>query len=383
MQLLVLTRAQPLAFNSVKLLQHPGLSHWRETHVGHRIQDVVFFEDVLGQQGDVVAGVGRNRHCRLAVASLVPGDGLGQALHVTSSRIVLQQHHADGAASLGDARRLHRREEHVFFFAVMAPIGEEANELQALLQMLCAHRLAGVELLAHAFQDAEHQLDGLMLFLQLFGWCHDFTSLRNLCGLPGRWPPGSLIVQLGISDFGVEHGPAQAVIVLLQRLLEAVPMLRVQIIVADHPPGAATAEDAKRMRRVQPSHGERIQDYGCHVAILRVIAEGQDVVSRKVGQSVTVVRKTAAGFELPGDVLQAGEGIQEAVQRLHLPAHRRRQPPPVGFQGSKGERLPGQAVAKEVGQVREQYFPPAKPDQEAKHENDNQPLSSHRRPPAV
>ena len=89
---------------------------------------------------------------------------------------MLDQHDPDGACLTGHTLLLQGGKEQLFFFSVVALVGEELEELQQAVQRLRGHFFAAVELFRHLFGDLQHAQDGIVFFSQNLGCRGHFLS---------------------------------------------------------------------------------------------------------------------------------------------------------------------------------------------------------------
>ena len=91
-----------------------------------------------------------------------------QAPHLLPALLVLGQHHRDGAAVLREAGLDHFDKEPVFLLAVVALVGEVAEEPAEVGNVLPRHRAAAGQLLGHRLQRGQHFHDQFMFLHHQF-----------------------------------------------------------------------------------------------------------------------------------------------------------------------------------------------------------------------
>jgi hypothetical protein len=128
-------------------------------------------------------GVGDELRHGLVLADGGSLERLGHGPDMGSALFVLVEHHARGAALTRKAFGLHRREEVGFLLAVVAAVGEVAEEVQGLLGRGIVQSPLGCTALGNLFQAIEHLFDDAMFAAEDFGGVHGTGSLRNACRL--------------------------------------------------------------------------------------------------------------------------------------------------------------------------------------------------------
>jgi len=109
-------------------LVHPLRQLAGKALLGHGIEDSVFLVDVGAQQ----RGIAVRRRQELFPLRFSPGGGAlrqpGECTDLAATRLVVVEHHADGAEVAREARLDHGSEEHVLLLGVVKGVGELADE---------------------------------------------------------------------------------------------------------------------------------------------------------------------------------------------------------------------------------------------------------------
>ena len=151
--------AHVFVLDVLESLQEPLLIVLGQGLIGHREQAVVLLFDVFPQQADVALGIVDELSDRFALASGGPLDCIGHATNMGPALLMLGEHHARGTALAGKPLGLHRRKKVCFFLAVVAAVGEVAEEVQRLLRRGLVQSPLGRTVLGDFLQAIEHLLD--------------------------------------------------------------------------------------------------------------------------------------------------------------------------------------------------------------------------------
>ena len=143
-----------------------------EPLLGHRVEDLVLLADVAAEQVGVAAG-GCDR--RLARSCVGPGARLpglpGHHGDVGPAGVVVHEHDGDGTAVAGEAGRDHGLEEDVLLLAVVARVGELADEAHEAAELGLV-LLAPGQLRDEGIEGVEGAEDELVLFHELSDGVH-------------------------------------------------------------------------------------------------------------------------------------------------------------------------------------------------------------------
>ena len=102
---------------------------WCHNYVTHVEEDIVFFEDVLGEKTDVAIGGLMETSDGGCFTSLLGVECFGHVARVLPGELVLEEHDADRSSFAGDSSRLQHREQQVFLLRMMAGVGERSEEV--------------------------------------------------------------------------------------------------------------------------------------------------------------------------------------------------------------------------------------------------------------
>ena len=100
--------------------------------VAHVEQDVILLEDVVRAQVNVLSGSLKESCSGSSVAGSSGGQSAGHFLGEASPNLMLVQHDADGSTITGDTSGFKNGEKKILFLAVVARVGEESDEFDAL-----------------------------------------------------------------------------------------------------------------------------------------------------------------------------------------------------------------------------------------------------------
>ena len=143
--------------------------------VAHVEEDVVLFVDVVSQQFDVLVGGGVEALLSLSRVLLVGFDGVdgingikgvGHVGGEFSGEGVFVEHDADGSAVAGHASGFQSGKQQVFFFGVVAGVGEGAEEFDTFSIGFDLEVLSGFGSFGEAIEDVDDAQDDLVFGLE-------------------------------------------------------------------------------------------------------------------------------------------------------------------------------------------------------------------------
>ncbi|MEK7326215.1 MAG: hypothetical protein AAB217_13245 [Chloroflexota bacterium] len=131
--------------------------------VAHIEQDIVLLEDVVREQVNVLPG----RFTESCSGGGVAGSSIGQSgghfPGETSRDLMLMQHDADRSAVAGNAPGFKYGEKQVLFLAVVARVGEESDEFDALRKRGFGEFTGLFESVHEPAENSDHAKDDLVL----------------------------------------------------------------------------------------------------------------------------------------------------------------------------------------------------------------------------